>query len=574
VDLAKYRTIFIEESVEHCAEMSSALIELEKNPGHIESIEMVFRMAHSIKGMAGSLGYDSITETAHRLEDRMQTIREAGRVAPGDELSVLFRGLSALEAMIEAVKETGEPPAADAELIEALASGRVEAGPLAQDTPLQASEGDAAGAPRAPDEQTPEPAAVSDGGAAAKKKSARPAVAHPPDEPVRSIPASRPPPTVRVNTQTLDRFLSTVGEVILNANQVRTSAEVQESAQTPALSEGLDRMDAVVGELQRRALELRTTRLLRIVEPLPRTAREIAERAGKKVNVEITGVELELDRSILDRIGDPLVHLLRNAVDHGIETPEMRRAAGKPEMGTIHIDARRHKDSIIIAVQDDGAGIDLDVVRARAVDAGILHPDLAADLPPNEIAALVFQPGVSTAQTVSEISGRGVGMDAVRATIESLGGAVEITSERGRGTTTSLVVPITAAVQRVLLLSIAGDVVAIPIAKVERILELSAEKIERSGSEAFALIDEELVPVFDLADRLAIRSGSTADVVNLVLTEMRGARVALIAERVAGQQQIYVKPVPELLANARALAGLTILGDGRPMFLLDLNQLS
>ena len=573
MDLAKYRTIFIEESVEHCAEMSSALIQLEKNPERIESIEVVFRMAHSIKGMAGSLGYDSITETAHRLEDRMQAVRTAGRVAPGEELSLLFRGLSALEAMVEAVKETGEPPAADAELIAALASGAA-AEPPAQGAPAQAPAGDAAGAPRDPHEQTPESAAVSDGGGAAKKKSPQPAVADPPDEPVRRIPTSRPPPTVRVNTQTLDRFLSTVGEVILNASQVRTSAELQEPAQTPALSEGLDRMDRVVGELQRRALELRTTRLLRIVEPLPRTAREIAERAGKKVSVEISGVELELDRSILDRIGDPLVHLLRNAVDHGIEMPEVRRAAGKPETGAIQIDARRHKDSIIIAVQDDGAGIDLDVVRARAVEAGVLHPDLAADLPPNEIAALVFQPGLSTAQTVSEISGRGVGMDAVRATIESLGGAVEITSKRGRGTTTCLIVPITAAVQRVLLLSVAGDIVALPIAKVERILELSAEQIEHSGREAFALIDEELVPVLDLADRLAIRSEPTGEVVNLVLTEMRGERVALTADRVAGQQQIYVKPVPELLANARALAGLTILGDGRPMFLLDLNQLS
>jgi two-component system chemotaxis sensor kinase CheA len=568
VDLAKYRTIFIEESVEHCAEMSSALIQLEKNPEHVESIEVVFRMAHSIKGMAGSLGYDSIAETAHRLEDRMQAVRSAGRVAPGEELSLLFRGLSALEAMVEAVKEMGEPPAADAELIAALASG------VAVEPPAQAPAEDPAGAPREPHEQTPESAPVSDDGDTAKKKSPRRAVADPPDEPIRRISTSRPPPTVRVNTQTLDHFLSTVGEVILNASQVRTSAELQESAQTPALSEGLDRMDRVVGELQRRALELRTTRLLRIVEPLPRTAREIAERAGKKVSVEISGVELELDRSILDRIGDPLVHLLRNAVDHGIEMPEVRRAAGKPETGAIHIDAQRHKDSIIIAIQDDGAGIDLDVVRARAVEAGVLHPDLAADLPPNEIAALVFQPGLSTAQAVSEISGRGVGMDAVRATVESLGGAVEISSERGRGTTTCLIVPITAAVQRVLLLSVAGDIVALPIAKVERILELSAEQIEHSGREAFALIDEELVPVLDLADCFAIRSESTGEIVNLVLTEMRGERVALTADRVEGQQQIYVKPVPELLSNARALAGLTILGDGRPMFLLDLNQLS
>ena len=160
MDLAKYRTIFIEESVEHCAEMSSALIQLEKNPDHIESIEVVFRMAHSIKGMAGSLGYDSITETAHRLEDRMQAVRTAGRIAPGEELSLLFRGLSALEVMVEAVKETGEPPAADAELIAALASG------AAAEPPAE----DAVGAPRESHEQMPESAAVSDGGGAAAKK--------------------------------------------------------------------------------------------------------------------------------------------------------------------------------------------------------------------------------------------------------------------------------------------------------------------------------------------------------------------------------------------------------------------
>jgi len=551
VDLAKYRTIFIEESAEHCAEMSSALMELEKDAAAVEAIDVVFRMAHSIKGMAGSLGYDSITETAHLLEDRMQTIRDAGRVGEGEELSLLFRGLAALEAMVEGVKETGEAPAADPDLLAALAVPAEVAGSDAREAPELASES----------------------GADAKKKTAEPVVTSQTEAPVRRVTTPRPPPTVRVNTQTLDRFLSTVGEVILNASQVRTSSEVRETTEGPLLSEGLDRMDRVVGELQRRALELRTTRLLRIVEPLPRTAREIAERAGKKVEVEISGAELELDRSILDRIGDPLVHLLRNAVDHGIESPDVRSAAGKPEAGRVVIDARRAKDSIRIEVRDDGAGIDLDAVRARAVEAGVLHADLAADLPPDEIAALVFSPGISTAESVSEISGRGVGMDAVRATIESLGGAVEITSERGRGTATCLIVPITAAVQRVLLLGVAGEIVALPIAKVERILELPNEQIEHSGREAFALIDDDLVPVLDLAERIAVPGEPAREVVNVVLTEVRGERVALTADRVAGQQQIYVKPVPELLMPARALAGLTILGDGRPMFLLDLNQL-
>jgi two-component system, chemotaxis family, sensor kinase CheA len=537
VDLAKYRAIFIEESTEHFAEISRALLELEKDPARVEAIDVVFRMAHSIKGMAASLGYDSITDLAHKLEDRMQIVRDAGVVEPREELSVLFRGLTALEGMVAAVRDHGEAPPADPELVAALATRAA-------------------------------PAALKKKSAEPKSRSERPAPAA-----SGRLEAPRPPPTVRVNTRTLDRFLSTVGEVILNTSQVRTVSQAGAS-QTTALAEGLDRMDRVVGELQRRALELRTTPLLRILEPLPRAARDVAERAGVRVEVQLRGAELELDRSILDRLSDPMVHLLRNAVDHGIEPPAERTAAGKPAVGRIVIEARREKDAIRISISDDGAGIDLDAVRQRAVEAGVVHPDLAADLAPDQIAALVFQPGLSTASEVSEISGRGVGMDAVRATLESLGGSVEIASERGRGTTTTLWVPITAAVQRVLLLGVGAETVAIPIAKVERIEECPSESIERAGGDAFALIDGDLVPVFDLGARIAQPSAPPGRFTHLVLTEVRGERIALSAERVSGQQQIYVKPVPELLRGVRALAGLTILGDGRPMFLLDPNQIA
>jgi two-component system chemotaxis sensor kinase CheA len=310
------------------------------------------------------------------------------------------------------------------------------------------------------------------------------------------------------------------------------------------------------------------------VEPLPRLARDVAQRLGKKVEVELAGGELELDRSILDRLSDPLVHLIRNAVDHGIEPPEGRLAAGKPEAGRIRIDARREKDSIRISVADDGAGMDLEAARRRAVEAGIVHPDLAPDLSPEQLAALAFRPGLSTAERVTEVSGRGVGMDAVRATLESLGGTVEFATERGRGTVTQLVVPITAAVQRVLLVACAGETVALPIARVERILEVAAAEIERSGGDAFALVDGSPLPVLDLARRLVLAPAPPTPVVTLVLTDVRGERVAVHVERVTGQQQIYVKPVPELLARVRALAGLTILGDGRPVFVVDPNQLA
>lgn len=384
---------------------------------------------------------------------------------------------------------------------------------------------------------------------------------------------------MRVPNERLDRFLSAVGEVILTTTQLRTAAgDGEPGSAEPRLARGFDHMDRVVGELKRRALELRTTPLLRIMENLPRLAREVALRGGKAVEVELRGTELELDRSILDRLYDPLVHVVRNAVDHGLEAPEARRAAGKPEVGRLLVEAVREKDAIRIAVRDDGAGVDVDAVRARAIALGALHPDLAEDLPAEEVLPLVFRAGLSTAAAVSDISGRGVGMDAVRATLESLGGEVRLASHRGAGTEVSLRVPIAAAVQRVLLLGLGREMVALPIAKVERIVEVEAHSIERSGSDDFTLVDGEPVLVIDLVSRLGwadpLPPGAPTDAapVLLLLADVRGERVALRVDHLAGQQDIYVKPPPLLLGGLRALIGLTVLGDGRPVFLVDLNQ--
>lgn len=399
-------------------------------------------------------------------------------------------------------------------------------------------------------------------------------------EPVSTVPVGGSPaptatplnPTVRVRTEILDRFLSAVGEVILSSSQLRTG--VARYAQDPDVADGFDRVDRRVAELQRRVLELRTAPLLRVTDNLPRTARQVAEKLGKRVEVEVVGAELELDRSILDRLGEPLLHLVRNAVDHGIEKPAERLASNKSEVGKIRIEARRQKDSIVIDVRDDGRGINLDSVLRRAIAAGLIHADLAADLPREQIAAFIFHPGLSTAETVSEVSGRGVGMDAVKSTIESLGGGVELRTEAGRGTTTTFFVPITAAVQRVLLVRIADERVALPIAKVERILEVPGNSIEEAAGDCFVLIDDQPIPVFRLARQLRIEADESPKAfVPLVISEVRGERVALLVDRFEGQQEIYVKPVPDLLASVRILAGLTVLEDGSPVFLIDLNQL-
>lgn len=378
---------------------------------------------------------------------------------------------------------------------------------------------------------------------------------------------------MRVRTEAIDRFLSAVGEVILSSNQLRSAGrDLEQNAQVGA---AFDRMERRVAELQRRVLDLRTTRFLRVMETLPRVARQVAEAESKLVEVELTGSELEFDRSILDRLSEPLLHVVRNAVSHGIETPQERRDAGKPEAGKLTIEARREKDSIVIDVSDDGAGVDLESVRARAVQAGLVHEDLAEDLSPDQVAEFVFWPGISTAEAVSEVSGRGVGMDAVRTSIESLGGSVELHTERGRGTRTTMQVPITAAVQRVLLVSVGGERVALPISKVERLIEVEAAAIEGTGVDAFTMIEDEPVLVLDLAERLALPSlRNPDDLVPLVLTEVRGERVALRVDQFASQREIYRKPVPSLLSELRVLAGLTLLDDGSPVFLLDLNHVA
>lgn len=564
MDLARYRALFLEEAHDHLAEMSVALLRLEKDPAEREAIDLVFRMAHSVKSMAASLDYDAITTLAHAIEDRMERVRTAGRVAPGPELSLLFRGLEGLERGVSSVRSNTPLEAPDPRLLVALAT--VEPASASADA-SPASVRETSGETTASDEPPALPAQGVPTPGSVEPRAIEPRAI----EPARAAGAP-PPPSVRVRTETLDRLLSAVGEVILVSGQVRTASGTA-VAPGPAFAGGLDRMDRMVGELQRRVLELRTAPLLRILEQLPRLAREVAQQVGKRVEVELRGAELELDRAILDRLGDPLVHLLRNAIDHGLESAPERRAAGKSETGRIVIEARREKDEVRIALSDDGGGIDLDAVRARAVARGLIPSELADDLPPADVAALIFQPGLSTAASVTEVSGRGVGMDAVRATVEALGGRVELETARGVGTATTLVVPITAAVQIVLLLGVGGATVAVPIAKIERILEVPAAAVERSGAEAFVLIDDDPVPVLMLATRLAMASAPAPRFVTLALADVRGARVALVVERLVGQQEIYVKPLPPLLVAARALSGLTVLGDGSVVFLLDLNQL-
>lgn len=339
-----------------------------------------------------------------------------------------------------------------------------------------------------------------------------------------------------------------------------------------AFQEELAEMQRAMSELRRRALDIRTTPARRVLERLPRVASELARSLGKRVCVEIHGEEVEVDRAVLDHLDEPLLHLVRNAVDHGIEPPALREQRGKPAVGSIEVHARTEAGRLRLLVADDGRGLDVEAVRRAAVRRGLLPEAVAEDLPLARAAELLFEPGMSTADRVSEVSGRGVGLDAVKRTLESLGGSVSLECTPGQGTRFEIDLPSMVALQRVLIVQVRGAALALATSRIETVHEASAGEIERAGHESFFVHKGEPLPLVDLSERVGferIRPGRGA----VVQLEVRGFRLGLLVERAVRECEIFVRPVPRVLAALEPLGGAAILPDGVPVFLLEVSAL-
>jgi two-component system chemotaxis sensor kinase CheA len=395
------------------------------------------------------------------------------------------------------------------------------------------------------------------------------------------VPAPAPAParegeaarTVRVRVELLDSLLDAVGELLLAAARVREAGKAVPEPSRPPLEEGLDRLQATVLELHDRVMAARMTPLRLVTDRLPRAARDLARRDGKQVDLEVQGAEIEIDRAILDELADPLVHVIRNAVDHGIEAPHLRQLAGKPAAGRVTVAARRERDRVIVDVSDDGRGMDPEKLRRRAVERGALSAEAAAALSDGEALLLACLPGVSTADRVTEVSGRGVGMDAVKRVVEAVGGALEIESQPGRGTRVGLRLPLTVAVQPVLLVRVGEEVLGLPIGKVHGAAQVEVERLERSRGEPMLPYGGGLVPVRDLAGLLGLPRSGARGARQVVVADGDGARVGLAVDALLGQQDAVLKPLALPLSLVPGLSAVTVLGNGRPVFILDVPRL-
>jgi two-component system chemotaxis sensor kinase CheA len=375
---------------------------------------------------------------------------------------------------------------------------------------------------------------------------------------------------IRVDTGLLDDLMDQVGELVTAKGGL---LEAGQAIASRAVHESIDRVDSLVRRLQQQAMKLRMMPLEMITDRFPRSVRDLARKRGKEIQFEIVGKEIELDRAILEELPDSLLHIFRNAIDHGIEPPEERVRKGKPPSGTIRLEASKERESVVIRVSDDGRGMEPAVIRRTALERGLITQEMHDSLSDDEALNLITAPGFSTAREVTDVSGRGVGMDVVKASIESLRGGLLIESAAGQGSTITLKLPLTLAVVTVLLVEAGGERYALPIASVEQIMEVSAEEIQRSQGQELIARDGILLPLVRL-DRV-LGCPQEASTLNplVVLCMMRGRLVGVAVDRMIGYREVVVKSLGKALKAIRGFAGVTILGDGSTVLILDLNTL-
>jgi two-component system chemotaxis sensor kinase CheA len=338
------------------------------------------------------------------------------------------------------------------------------------------------------------------------------------------------------------------------------------------LEEGVDRLHGLAKEMHGRVMGARMTPMAVVTDQLPRTVRDVARRSGREVDLKVEGAEIELDRAILDTLADPLMHVLRNAIDHGIEDAAGRVAAQKPPRGQVTVTVRRTRDKVMVEVADDGRGMDAGALRTSAVARGALSAEAAARLSRSEALLLSCLPGVSTARDVSDVSGRGVGMDAVKRAVERVGGTLELDSEPGRGTRVTFRLPLTVAVLQLLLVQAAGEMLGLPITKVLAVVE-AGPSMEASDGRPALRHGASLLPVHGLATLLGFQEGEARGVRPFVVMEAERGPVALAVDVLVGQEEVVLKALSRPLDQLPGLAGVTILGSGRPLFILDVPRL-
>ena len=690
MDVSQYLEIFIDETKEHLQSLNTQILELEQNPENMDTINEVFRAAHSLKGMAGTMGYKRMQNLTHDMENVFSEVRNGHIKVNASMIDCLFQCLDALDEYLGNIQESGDEgtndnellikdlnamldggaqkaedkkeevkaeasvsdiskekwkniPLGDAEnhvLAEAAKQGKniigltvyvqescilkaaraflvfkaledlgeiIVSNPSAQDIEdekfdfefsiIMIADCDAKKAIDAASyvseihevvgsimtpptyeeteevkeevkEETVATQTVQEAPAAKKeaKAPAATAVAEKKGKPVVNR-------TVRVDIEKLDVLMNLVSELIIAKNSL-VSATNAEGAVNVGVNEHIEYLESVTTNLHESVMKVRMVPIESVVNKFPRMIRDLQKKLGKKMELYMSGEETELDRTVVDEIGDPLMHLLRNSADHGLESAAVRKERGKPEVGSIFLNAYQEGNNVVIEVRDDGNGIDVDAVRAKAIERGTITEEQAESMSEKEIINLLFLPSFSTAKQVSDVSGRGVGLDVVRSKIESLSGEVEVKSKLGVGSTWIIRLPLTLAIIQALMVVVGGEKYAISLGSIQTIEDISPADIKFVQSKEVITLRGNVIPLVRLNKVLGIESTKKEDENLIAVIVKKGDKQAgLIIDELMGQQEIVIKSLGKYINKSKEISGATILGDGEVALILDTNAL-
>jgi two-component system chemotaxis sensor kinase CheA len=619
---------FLVEAGEILERLNEELVELEQRPGDVDLLNAVFRGFHTIKGGASFLSLEGLVGVCHHAEDVFNVLRNGQRSVDTALMDTVLQVLDVVNSMFAEVQggnmptpapaallktletlavpagasvaETAEPvpdaalsadvDAADAEFEAMLEQSSPAATSTAEDAPstVTVSGGDDItedefealldqlhGAGKAPTPTTDAKPGTPNTAATAGAKPAVAVSAELPGDKSKApagLPANKAEATVRVDTKRLDDIMNMVGELVLARNRLAT---LKESMANEDMSKAIANLDVVTADLQNAVMKTRMQPIKKVFGRFPRVVRDLARSLNKEVNLELQGEETDLDKNLVEALADPLVHLVRNAVDHGIESPEDREATGKPRAGTVILAAEQEGDHILLSIEDDGKGMDPARLRQKAVEKGLMDAEAAARLDDRDTYNLIFAAGFSTKDEISDVSGRGVGMDVVKTRIGQLNGTVEIDSELGKGTRLMIRVPLTLAIMPTLMVKLGAQPFALPLGSVSEIFDLDETRTNVVDGQLVVMVRNKALPLFYLREWLVTDAAKaqTETVSHVVVVHVGSQKVGFVVEQLVGQEEVVIKPLGAFLQGLAGFAGATITGDGRIALILDVPSL-
>lgn len=624
-DMQEIMEDFLVEAFEMIEQLDQDLVELENNPEDLDLLNRIFRVAHTIKGSSSFLNFDILTRLTHNMEDVLNKARRDELKITPDVMDVVLHSIDLMKALLTAIRDSGTDANSGIEIddtvsrLQAISSGGTggenTGAPAPQAAPAQSAAPSTSADSNNPLADEPEldysnmsaqeveaeierllkkrQEADKQARAAQKAGGVAPSVQAPkaPDSAPAAQTTPKPTPkkaggdekapaasveqTVRVDVKRLDHLMNLIGELVLGKNRlIKIYGDVEERYDGEKFLEELNQVVAsissVTTDVQLAVMKTRMQPVGKVFNKFPRMVRDLSRELGKNIDLVITGEETELDKSIVEEIGDPLIHIIRNSCDHGIEKPEDRLALGKPETGTVTLKAYNEGNHIVIEIADDGKGLDAQMLKQKGIEKGVISEREADTMSDKEAFGIIFKPGFSTAATISNVSGRGVGMDVVKTNIEKLNGIIDIESEKGVGTTQKLKIPLTLAIIQALLVAVQEEYYAIPLSSVIETVRVSRDEIYTVDGKSVLRLRDEVLSIVRLADIFKVDSVlENTNEVYVVVIGLAEQKMGVIVDYLVGQEEVVIKSLGYYLKGTEGIAGATVRGDGKITMIVD-----